>query len=179
MKNHIRVLSAVIAFVLCFALLAACDTMPSFNSNENRFADDNGANKNNSAVKESVPYVVPADQVGVVVAADAQLITWNPYVTEEDSIDFKNLKISDLGLPGEMALFYLEREVTYYILEDGKMEKTTADALVKDAVVGVTTLEEGVQEVYILSVPNEKEEEYEEVVLDEENEENKVASQNP
>ena len=171
MKNSIRVLSVLFALALCFGLFAACDVMPSFNSNENRFADDNGAG-NNAVVRESVPYVIPADQVGVVIAADAQLITWSPYVTEGESIDFKGLKINDLGLPGEMALFYLEREVTYYILEDGKFEKTTAEAVVKDAVVGVTTLEQGVQEVYILSVPAEEEEEYEEVVLDETTEEN-------
>jgi len=66
-----------------------------------------------------------------------------------------------------MDLFYLENEVTYYILVDGKLEKTTIEAVVKDAIIGITTLEEGVQEVYILSVPAEEEEEYEEVVLEE------------
>ena len=167
MKIYLRVLCVVFVFVVCFGLLAACDTMPSFNSNENRFEDDNNAGKNNYAVKESVPYVIPDDKVGVVVAADEQLITWTPYETEEKNIDFKGLIIADLGLPGEMDLFYLENEVTYYILVDGKLEKTTIEAVVKDAVIGITTLEEGVQEVYILSVPVEEEEEYEEGVLEE------------
>jgi hypothetical protein len=171
MKNYLRFLSAVFALVICFGLLAACDTMPSFNSNDNRFDKDN-EDRNNYTPKESVPYVVPADQVGVAVAADENLITWYPYATEEENLDFKSLDIDKLGLPGEMALFYLENEVTYFILVDGKMVETTVESIVKDAVVGVTTLEQGVQEVYILSVPEEKEEEYEEVIVEDETEEN-------
>ena len=57
-----------------------------------------------------------------------------------------------------MTLLYLEREVTYYSLVDGKLEKTTVEAAVPGSVVGVTTLEEGVMEVYILSVPAEEDE---------------------
>ena len=81
MKNYIRVLAVVFAFALCVGLFAACEVTPSFNSNENRFAEDKNGGNANPVIRESVPYVIPADMVGVVVDANEQLITWSPYVT--------------------------------------------------------------------------------------------------
>lgn len=164
MKNYIRILSVVFVMVLCIGLMAACGNTAENENKTTTAATEAGADEIVD-VEAAEPFVAPADQVGKVISADGSLITWYPYEVEGETIDFKGLKLDKLE-ESEMGLLYLEREVTYYLLVDGKMEKTTADVIEKDCVIGVTTLEEGVQEVYILSVPVEEEEVIDDVELD-------------
>ena len=153
MKSTLRVISALFVLVMMVSTFAACG-----NSTPAATTAPAAPETTTSATEASVPFVAPPDEIGLVISADSQLITWQPYETKEDTIDFKSVDVKALGEAGEMTLLYLEREVTYYSLVGGKLEKTTVEAAVPGSVVGVTTLEEGVMEVYILSVPAEEDE---------------------
>ena len=150
MKNSLRIMSVLLALVLCAGALAACggnEAQPT--------AAPATAAPTTEGTEASTPFIAPPDQIGLVISADSQLITWQPYETKEDTIDFKAVDVKTLGDAGEMTLAYLEREVTFYSLVDGKLEKTAVETIIPGSVVGITTLEEGVMEVYVLSVPVE------------------------
>lgn len=159
MKTTLRIVSALFLLVMIVSTFTACGnsapatTVPTT------------AEPTTAATEASVPFVAPPDQIGLVTSADNQLVTWQPYETKEDTIDFKSVDVKTLGQPGEMALAYLEREVTFYSLVGGKLEKVSVESVVSGSVIGITTLEEGVMEVYILSVPVEDtgDDEYEDV----------------
>lgn len=164
MKNTLRILSLVAVMVLCFGLLAACgnsgDAQP---TQTNPVTDPSGT----TAPAGTEPFVAPADQVGKVVAADSTLITWNTYKTDDDTIDFMGVNVKELGdAAEEMTLFYLEADVTYYKISEGKLVEAAVEDVVAGSVIGITTLEEGVQEVYIISVPvvDEGSDEYEDTL---------------
>jgi hypothetical protein len=153
MKTTLRVLSVLFMMVISVSAFAACGGTTAQPTTP---APTAGTQATVEATEASVPFVAPPDQIGLVVSADTQLVTWHPYATTEDSLDFKSIKVKDLGKEGEMTLFYMEAEVTYYSLVGGKLEKVDVSAIVPGSVIGITTLEEGVQEVYILSVPAEE-----------------------
>ena len=149
MKLNLRTLSLVLAFVLCFGLLAACGGKTEENTKP-------ASGETTTAPAESEAFVIPPDQMGKIVAADSTLITWNEYASEDKTIDFMGVDTKALKDPSEeITLFYLEEEVTYYLIKEGKLVDATIDDVVPDSIIGITTLEEGVQEVYIISVPVE------------------------
>ena len=146
MKKTMRVATALFALVMIVGCFAACGTTTPVATNAPAVSTTAGT-------EASTPFVAPPDQIGLVISADTQLVTWQPYETKEDTIDFKNVNLKSLGTAGEMSLVYMENEVTYYSLVTGTLEKATIEDVVVGSVVGVTTLEQGVMEVYILSVP--------------------------
>ena len=149
MKINLRVLSVAIVAMLCFGVLAACGGQTIETTKPTTEAVT-------TAPAESEAFVIPPDQMGLIVAADSTLITWNEYAVEDNTIDFMGVDTKELKEPAkDISLFYLEENVTYYMIQDGKLVAAVIDDLVPGAVVGITTLEEGVQEVYILSVPVE------------------------
>jgi hypothetical protein len=156
MKNILRICSALFAIVLCMSLLAACGET----------AQPTEAAPTTVAPETSAPFVAPPDQIGEVISADAQLFTWKPFDTKEDVIDFKSVNIKELGETGEMTLVYMEQDLSFYSLVGGKLEAATIYDVVPGAIVGITTLEEGVQEVYILSVPSEDVDDEEDILED-------------
>lgn len=161
MKNTLRIMSVLFALALCVGALAACggnEAQPT--------AAPTAAQPTTEATEASTPFIAPPDQIGLVVSADSQLVTWNPYKTTEDTIDFKGVNVKSLGEAGEMALVYMESEVTYYSLANGKLEKVTVEDVIPGCVIGITTLEEGVMEVYIISVPVDEEESFDEDPLE-------------
>ena len=128
MKFNLRVLSVAIVAMLCFGILAACGGQP-------------------------VETTQPTTEA---VTTAATLITWNEYAVEDNTIDFMGVDTKELKDPAkDISLFYLEEDVTYYLIKDGKLAEATVEDLVSGAIVGITTLEEGVQEVYVLFVPAE------------------------
>jgi len=158
MKTTLRTVSALFALVMVIGVLAACgNNVPAVTTGP-------AVPATTGATEGSVPFVAPPDQVGLVISADTQLVTWQAYETKEDTIDFKSVNVKSLGNPGEMTLVYMEDEVTYYSLVTGELVKTTIDDIVPGAVIGITTLEEGVMEVYILSVPVEETEDEDDTV---------------
>ena len=159
MKTCLRIVSALFVLVMIVSTFAACGNSAPATT------DPVATQPTTSATDASVPFVAPPDQIGLVISADDQLVTWQPYETKEDTIDFKSVDVKTLGDAGEMALVYMESEVTYYSLVGGKLEKVTVEAAVTGAVIGITTLEENVMEVYILSVPveNTGDDEYQDV----------------
>lgn len=164
MKNTLRILSLAFAIVLCVGLMAACggngETKP---TDEAKGTETVGT----TAPVGTEPFVAPADSIGKIVAADSTLITWNTYATDDETIDFMGVNIKALGDPSEeMTLFYLEADVTYYMISEGKLVDATIEDVVPGSVIGITTLEEGVQEVYIVYVPVEDDgsDDYEDVI---------------
>ena len=150
MKFNLRVLSVAIVAMLCFGILAACGGQPVETTQPTTEA------VTTAATAESEAFVIPADQMGLIVAADSTLITWNEYAVEDNTIDFMGVDTKELKDPAkDISLFYLEEDVTYYLIKDGKLAEATVEDLVSGAIVGITTLEEGVQEVYVLFVPAE------------------------
>lgn len=150
MKNFVRVLSSLLAMILCVGLLGACgaeESTPTKATTQNTPTE--------VTTEGTEPFVAPPDALGLVVSADNQIITWNEYPTDEETIDFKSVDVKKLGKTEDMSICYMEAEVTYYSLVGGKLEKVTLEDVVPGSIVGVTTLEEGVQEVYILYVPVE------------------------
>lgn len=149
MKFNLRALMAVFAAVLCLGLLAACGGLTAENTKP-------AAEATTTAPAETEAFVIPADQMGMIVAADSTLITWNEYAVEDKTIDFMGVDTKELKDPSkDVTLFYLEEDVTYYLIKDGKLVEAAIEDVVSGSVIGITTLEEGVQEVYILSVPVE------------------------
>ena len=149
MKNSVRVLCAILAMILCVGLLGACG------AEETKTTTPATAAPTETPTEGSEPFVAPPDAMGLVISADNQIITWQAYPTEEDTIDFKSVDVKKLGKAEDMSLYYMEREVTYYSIVTGTLEKVTVDDVVPGSIVGVTTLEEGVQEVYILYLPSD------------------------
>ena len=149
MKTVFRAVSSLLALMMIIATFAACGTTAPTATNAP------ATQATTSGTEASVPFIAPPDQIGLVISADIQLITWQPYETKEDTIDFKAVDVKALGDAGEMSLAYLEREVTFYSLADGKLEKISVEAITPGSVVGITTLEEGVMEVYVLYTPAE------------------------
>lgn len=152
MKNTLRMMSVLFALVLCVGVMAACG-----NTTAQPTAAPTTAAPTTEGTEPSVPFVAPPDAIGLVVSADLQLVTWQAYTTTEDTIDFKSVDVKALGTPAEMSLVYMESEVSYYSLVGGKLEQAQVTDVVPGSVIGITTLEEGVMEVYILSVPVEEE----------------------
>lgn len=150
MKNFVRVLSSLLAMILCIGLLGACGAEE---STPTKAATQNAPTE--VITDGTEPFVAPPDAIGLVVSADNQIITWKEYPTDEETIDFKSVDVKKLGKTEDMSIYYMESEVTYYSVAGGKLEKVTLDDVVPGSIVGVTTLEEGVQEVYILYVPAE------------------------
>lgn len=150
MRNTLRFMSVAVVFVLCFALMAACgkaDAEPTQKATEVTTIAT-------TVSDETEPFVAPPDALGKVVSADTSLITWNVYEISDETIDFMGIDVKELGKPSEeMTLFYFDGEVTYYIVSEGKLVAATYEDVVADSIVGITTLEEGVQEVYIIYVP--------------------------
>lgn len=153
MKN-IRILSILMAVMLCVSLLAACGEQ---GGSDNKNVSPNTTEApapTDDATTGTEPFVAPPDALGLVVSADSELITWYTYKTDKDVIDFMGVDVKALDDPAEeMSLYYLEGAVTYYLIADGKLVDATADDAVEGSIVGVTTLEEGVQEVYIVYQP--------------------------
>ena len=152
MKNTLKVLSLAMAMLLCIGALVACGA--------NEAEPTQKATETQPVVTtiptETEPFVAPPDAIGKVVSVDNSLITWNVYNTSEDTIDFMGVKIKELGKPAEeMTLYYIEGDVTFYLVADGKLSPATYEDAVAGSIIGVTTLEEGVLEVYILYVPVE------------------------
>ena len=153
MKTTLRVFALVFAVALCFGMIAC-------GAKEEPKASQTNAPATTAGTEGTEPWVAPADALGKIVAADSTLITWNTYKTEDETIDFMGVKVKELGdADAEMTLFYLESEVTYYKISEGKLVEAAVEDLVAGAIVGVTTLEEGVQEVYIIYTPNDEEDE--------------------
>lgn len=152
MNTTFRMLSLIIAVMLCFGL-AACGGNADTKPTDSKVAADPAPTTEPAGTE---PFVAPPDALGKIVAADATLITWNAYATEEETIDFMGVDTKKLGDPdAEMTLYYLEEDVTYYTINEGKLVAAAAEDMVPGSIVGVTTLEEGVQEVYIVYVPVE------------------------
>ena len=110
-------------------------------------------------------FVPPADALGQVVSVSDDIITWYAFSTDQDTIDFLSVDVKKLDdASEEMSLFYLEENVSYYSVVNGKLIDAEANDAVKGAIVGITTLEEGVQEVYIIATPIVEEDTTEEEV---------------
>ena len=163
MKNMFRIVSALIAVFLCVGLFAACGTGTGANNDQTI-----GTTEGNPAPETTVnnegetePFVAPPDAVGLVVSAENELITWYVYETKEETIDFMGLNVKALGdAASEMSLCYLEEDVSFYMIVDGKIVEAIIEDIWVGSVVGVTTLEKGVQEVYIISRPADDSDEY-------------------
>jgi len=154
MKNTLRIMSALFAFVLCLGLLAACGSGTGADKGTTAANNNDAVPPTETAGTE--PFVAPPDQVGKIIAADSTLITWNTYAPSDETIDFMSVDVKTLGdASAEATLCYLEGDVTCYLISEGKLVDATIDDVVPGSVVGVTTLEEGVQELYILYVPVE------------------------
>ena len=163
MSNMFRISSALIAVCLCVGLLAACG-MPAANGGKETLGTTEGDPVPDTTVgtqDETKPFVAPPDAVGLVVSADDELITWYVYETKEETIDFMGLDVTALGdAASEMSLCYLEEDVSFYIIVDGKIVEAYVEDIWAGSIVGVTTLEDGVQEVYIISRPDDDSGEY-------------------
>lgn len=148
MKNTLRYIFVFTAFVLCAGLLAACGTSSDTQTQPSSTATP--------ATQASEPFAAPPDDMGKVVSADSELITWNDYAVDDETIDFMGVDVDTLKEPNkEMSIVYLEDNVSYYLIRDGKLVDAAAEDVVPGAVIGITTLEKGVQEVYILLAPEE------------------------
>lgn len=139
----------IITALLCLSLvLAGCgmDTAGGVKGNGPVVTDP----ADTTAATEA--FVPPADALGLVVSVSDDIITWYEIPTDPDTIDYLSVDIEKLDdASEEMSLFYLEDNVSYYRIVNGKLIDADAYEAVKGAVVGVTTLEEGVQEVYIIA----------------------------
>ena len=150
MNNTLRILSLAIAAIMCFGLLSACGGTTAEPTQKPAEMQTTAA----TSTDETEPFVAPPDSLGKVVSADSTLITWNTYETSEETIDFMGVNVKELGkASAEMSLFYLEAEVSYYKVAEGKLNAATIDDVLPGCIVGVTTLEQGVQEVYIVYTP--------------------------
>lgn len=159
MNNLFRILSALIAVFLCLGLFAACDMGAGSGNGDETLGGTEGDPVPETTVgieDETQVFVIPPDAVGLIVSADNELITWYAYETKEDTIDFMGLNVKALGdAAAEMSLCYLEEDVSFYMIVDGKIVAAYIEDIWPGSVVGVTTLEEGVQEVYIISRPDD------------------------
>lgn len=172
MNNLFRVLSALIAVFVCVGLFVACGTLTDRDDEKETLGCTEGdpapeTNLNNG--DETTPFVAPPDAVGVIISADDELLTWYLYETKEETIDFMDLDLKSLGdAASEMSLYYLEDDVSFFLIEDGKIVEAYIEDVWAGSVVGVTTLEDGVQEVYIISRPGDEDDEIvvEEIVDD-------------
>ena len=163
MNTTIRMFAMLIAVMLCFGLVA-CGGNSDTKATDSNVATDPVPTTEPAGTE---PFVAPPDALGKIVSADDTLITWNAYATEEDTIDFLGVDTKKLGDPAaEMSLYYLEEDVTFYTISKGKLVEAAAEDMVAGSIVGVTTLEEGVQEVYIVYVPVEDDgsDDYEDVL---------------
>lgn len=158
MKNAFRFLAAFLSLILCVVFFAACGGQTGSNTTTNAPATDPAPDAGTTAGTE--PFVAPPDAIGLVVSADAALITWYTYESDKETIDFMGVDVKALGdASSDMSLYYLESDVDYYLIKNSKLVDATVDDVLPGSVVGVTTLEEGVQEVYIISQPAEEVEE--------------------
>lgn len=146
MKNILRILSVVGVLLLCIGMLVACGT------------DSGEVSPSTTLTMESIagsePFIAPPDALGKVIAVDSSLVTWNTFAINEEVIDFMGVDVEKLDAPNEEAVVvYLEDDISCYLIKDGKLVDITLDEIQPGAVIGITTLEEGVQDIYILYNP--------------------------
>lgn len=139
----------IITALLCLSLvLAGCGMDTAGEGKDNGLVPTDPVDT--TAATEA--FVPPADAIGQVVSVSDDIITWYAFPTDQDTIDFLSVDVEKLDdASEEMSLFYLEENVSYYKIVNGKLIDADAYEAVKDSIVGVTTLEEGVQEVYIIA----------------------------
>ena len=80
MKTVFRAVSSLLALMMIIATFAACGTTAPTATNAP------ATQATTSGTEASVPFIAPPDQIGLVISADIQLITWQPYETKEDTI---------------------------------------------------------------------------------------------
>ena len=166
MKTSIAVFACLLCLVLIFA--AGCGASS---------ANVDVATEAKNDVPETTgaeEIVLPPDAIGVVVSANEDTITWYAFDMESEAIDFLDLNVKMLLDPAkEMSIYYLEDNISFYFIRNDRLYDAVLSDVVPGSIVGVSTIEEGVQEVYILSVPTdsaaleEMEEEAPEVEFDE------------
>jgi len=148
MKHTLKVLSLILALVLCLGVMAGCS-----NESDNKQTEPS---KESTAPTETLPPNPNKDTIGLVNFSGSYCIGLNLYYTTEVITDYTALDVSTLTSAKDHTTVELGDNVTYKIVKDGALVDTTAVVVREGCMIAVIKNEDKSQTVIILSLPQDE-----------------------
>ena len=147
MKKTIRILSLILALVLCAGMLSACtDTGSAGNTANGNSTGNTGSSAGSADKEDTLEYTI-----GEVTSIDASVLTINICKTTDKKVtDCTTVDVSTLTVTDETSSVTIAEDAEIYYTVSGELIETTPDKITEGRIIATATDNAGIQQIVIL-----------------------------